>query len=263
MVEPRRRRSASPAGSRARSRRTAPRPVGMPCASDTAPFGRERRRTESIGVGPDREIRMGAAAERARLAGRHWSPSSAREDRPARASTRSTGRARTDSRAGDAPRVSTTTRSGSRSATVQLSQRTKPWIALPAAGSSSGSWCRRPRNSYDATLEPVRPRHQDLPPAGRAHLGGAVPVEQIGVPEPVRTQPSAHLDDDGPLLAGCDLGLRPRGSAHESSRAFCIAASKAIPDGAKSVRRMNASASGAPHSRSMPLSSHSTGTGPW
>ena len=45
--------------------------------------------------------------------------------------------------------------------------------------------------------------------------------------------------------------------------AFCIAASKAISEGAKSVRRTNASASGAPQSRSMPLSSHSIESGPW
>ena len=44
--------------------------------------------------------------------------------------------------------------------------------------------------------------------------------------------------------------------------AFCIAASNAISDGEKSVRRTNASASGAPQSRSMPLSSHSIESGP-
>ena len=41
------------------------------------------------------------------------------------------------------------------------------------------------------------------------------------------------------------------------------AASKATDDGAKSVRRTNASASGAPQSRSMPESSHSIESGPW
>ena len=83
------------------------------------------------------------------------------------------------------------------------------------------------------SLEPVRPRHQHLAPAGRAHLGEPVAVEQIGVPDPVRTQPSPHLDDDGPLLVGCDLGLQPRRGVHESARAFCIAPSKAIAGGSE------------------------------
>ena len=51
--------------------------------------------------------------------------------------------------------------------------------------------------------------------------------------------------------------------ARHQAPAFCIAASNAISDGAKSVRRTNASASGAPQSRSMPLSSHSIESGPW
>ena len=42
----------------------------------------------------------------------------------------------------------------------------------------------------------------------------------------------------------------------------CMAASNATADGAKSVRRTNASASWAPHSRSMPESSHSIESGP-
>ena len=42
----------------------------------------------------------------------------------------------------------------------------------------------------------------------------------------------------------------------------CIAESNAIADGAKSVRRTNASASGAPQSRSIPESSHSIDSGP-
>ncbi len=46
-------------------------------------------------------------------------------------------------------------------------------------------------------------------------------------------------------------------------RAFWNAASKASEDGAKSVRRRNAAASAAPHSRSIPESSHSTASGPW
>ena len=41
-----------------------------------------------------------------------------------------------------------------------------------------------------------------------------------------------------------------------------IAESNAIADGAKSVRRTNASASGAPQSRSIPESSHSMDSGP-
>jgi nucleoside-diphosphate-sugar epimerase len=42
----------------------------------------------------------------------------------------------------------------------------------------------------------------------------------------------------------------------------CIAASKATFDGAKSAPRTKRRASAAPHSRSMPLSSHSTESGP-
>ena len=41
------------------------------------------------------------------------------------------------------------------------------------------------------------------------------------------------------------------------------AASKAIREAVRSVRRTKASASGAPCSRSMPLSSHSIDSGPW
>ena len=64
-----------------------------------------------------------------------------------------------------------------------------------------------------------------------------------------------------------DLALAPRRrpnadpAAHDP--AFCIAASKAISEGEKSVRRTYASASAAPQSRSMPLSSHSIESGPW
>ena len=84
-------------------------------------------------AGPDREIGMRAVAERARLStdvGRRrlHTKTGAGESEYSIA-----GRARTDSRAGDAPRGRTTTRFASRSATVQFSQRTKPWIALPAS----------------------------------------------------------------------------------------------------------------------------------
>ena len=46
------------------------------------------------------------------------------------------------------------------------------------------------------------------------------------------------------------------------SGSFANAASKATEEGAKSVRRTNASASGAPQSRSIPESSHSIESGP-
>src|SRR5262245_61487675 len=42
---------------------------------------------------------------------------------------------------------SITARCGSRSAVVQLAQRTRPWIALRCSGSLSGSWWCRPSNS--------------------------------------------------------------------------------------------------------------------
>ena len=35
-----------------------------------------------------------------------------------------------------------------RSTTVQLAHRVRPWIALPASGSVSGSCCAAPSNSY-------------------------------------------------------------------------------------------------------------------
>ena len=56
---------------------------------------------------------------------------------------------------------------------------------------------------------------------------------------------------------------RTRRAAMPYEPDFCIAASNAISDGEKSVLRTNASASGAPQSRSMPLSSHSIESGPW
>ena len=54
-------------------------------------------------------------------------------------------------------------------------------------------------------------------------------------------------------------GPRPLRGAYGRSKA----ASKATVDGEKSVARTNASASGAPQSRSMPESSHSIESGPW
>lgn len=54
--------------------------------------------------------------------------------------------------------------------------------------------------------------------------------------------------------------LRFRGSGYSD---WVKAASKAIWEAVRSVRRTKASASGAPCSRSMPLSSHSIDSGPW
>ena len=71
-----------------------------------------------------------------------------------------------------------------------------------------------------------------------------------------------HADPDlRDLLVRPLAGLNADPPAHEP--AFCIAASKAISDAGKSVRRTNASASAAPQSRSIPLSSHSIESGPW
>ena len=58
-----------------------------------------------------------------------------------------------------------------------------------------------PSELVRSALQPVRPRHQHLPAARRAQLGGVVARRAGRRPRPVRPQPSAHLDDDGPLLA--------------------------------------------------------------
>jgi hypothetical protein len=71
-----------------------------------------------------------------------------------------------------------------------------------------------------------------------------------GVPE----HPDADLGD----LAGCGLARR----AGQARHVRCMAASKATSEGVKSVRRTNANASCAPHSRSIPESSHSIESGP-
>ena len=59
---------------------------------------------------------------------------------------------------------------------------------------------------------------------------------------------------DSPIVTKPTLLIEP---------SLANAASKASVDGAKSVRRTNASASGAPQSLSIPESSHSTESGPW
>jgi hypothetical protein len=91
---------------------------------------------------------------------------------------------------------------------------------------------------------------------GERLVGVRVGRAHEGVPE------HAHADR---LDVGRGAGLAHRHEAdlvlgHEAS--FWNAASKATSEGAKSVRRTKASASGAPHSRSMPESSHSIDSGP-
>ena len=72
-----------------------------------------------------------------------------------------------------------------------------------------------------------------------------------------------HADADlGPVRPASRCQPYADAGARAHSPAFCIAASNATVDGAKSLRRTNASASAAPQSRSMPLSSHSIESGP-
>ena len=59
----------------------------------------------------------------------------------------------------------------------------------------------------EPVLDPVRPRKQNLPAAGRAHLVGAVSVEDVAAVDAVRAEPTADLDDDGALIAEHDLDL--------------------------------------------------------
>ena len=64
-----------------------------------------------------------------------------------------------------------------------------------------------------AVLDPVRPRDQHLPAAGRDLSVGGVAVEQLAAARRVRAQPAADLDDDGALVAAG----RSR-SAHRTAR---------------------------------------------
>ena len=75
----------------------------------------------------------------------------------------------------------------------------------------------------------------------------------------MKAYPSIPTPISGMSPAAASAGCLRR-SAHAHAR--CIAASKATADGAKSVRRTNASASCAPYSRSIPESSHSIDSGP-
>ena len=133
--------------SRARSPRRAPsrpggraRPPQHGRAGSTQDQGVDGRR-------PDRQVRMLAAPERARVRPmfvavvRTLSPPSESGVLDPRA------RARTDSRAAAGATCSRTTRCGACSPTVQSASRTRPWIAFPRSGSVSGSRWLRPSNS--------------------------------------------------------------------------------------------------------------------
>ena len=117
-------------------------------------------------------------------------------------------------------------------------------VAVPLGGGSHGLLVPAGNRDQPGT-ERRRPGHVgDLPERVRVRLA------HEGVPE--------HADADLRDVAGRGFGPVSRQRAHER----CIAASKATADGAKSVRRTNASASCAPYSRSIPESSHSMDSGP-
>jgi cyclopropane-fatty-acyl-phospholipid synthase len=100
----------------------------------------------------------------------------------------------------------------------------------------------------------------------RANLeGGAGEVEALGYDERFRRMWRMYLCyceagfDERRIGVVQALLAKPHHRRHDF---FANAASKATADGAKSIRRTNASASGAPQSRSIPESSHSIESGP-
>ena len=105
------------------------------------------------------------------------------------------------------------------------------------------------RDGHELRLQRRRPGHVgDLPVGVRVGLAHE------------RVAEHADADRLHPLGAAGLAHRREADLAHQAS--FANAASNATSDGEKSVRRTNASASGAPHSRSMPESSHSIESGP-
>ena len=121
------------------------------------------------------------------------------------------------------------------------------------------------RCSFDRLRVPARdrdePRHERRRP--RHVRERPVRVRVRLAHERVAEHADADLTEigrGGDLRGGSDAALRSTLGGHHAL--LCIALSKTTADGAKSVRRTNASASCAPHSRSMPESSHSIERGP-
>src|SRR4029078_10546737 len=105
-------------------------------------------------------------------------------------------------------------------------------------------------------LVPPGDRNQPRPQRrGASHVGDLAERVRVGLAhEGVPEHPDADLRDVA------DRGFAPVSRQRTHDRA--IAASKASAEGAKSLRRTNASASCAPYSRSIPESSHSIDSGP-
>src|SRR5208337_1224845 len=92
-------------------------------------------------------------------------------------------------------------------------------------------------------------------------------LDESGLARPVLPDDPEDLplpDLDRDVVEDADRGefLRYARRPYERFRHFCIAASKATFEGAKSTLRTKATASLAPNSRSIPESSHSTERGP-
>jgi hypothetical protein len=75
------------------------------------------------------------------------------------------------------------------------------------------------REGVDPVSHPVRPRDQQLTTSIGASCGGRVSVDHVALPEAVRAQSSADLDDACamPVVANLDLGSR-RVNAREPRR---------------------------------------------
>lgn len=111
---------------------------------------------------------------------------------------------------------------------------------------------------------PGRPESRPAAPIAPSTRPNSRRGRAVATPPPSRRPARCSMSDRS---TGASLHAQPQ-VPHERSRlglrlrVRCIAASKATAEGAKSVCRINFSASCAPYSRSMPLSSHSIDSGP-
>ena len=170
-------------GSRAPPRRLDSVPTGIPRSSERSTVRPGTRSTTRPPSPCDLQVGMSPAAVRTRIGA---------DVRRRRAHAQPLLRERVLDRESERERIpglrtevcSSTTRCGSRSATLQAAHRTRPWIAFAVVRLGEGELVTPSVELVAPVLEPVRPRDQHLAPPDERISSRPVPVEDVAARRP-------------------------------------------------------------------------------